>query len=166
MRRTAQYCRARVAKEWLLDDPRSEQLLSWAARLHEIGLAIAHSHYHKHGAYILENADLPGFSQQEQKQLALLVRAHRRKFPAQIFKELADSWGDHLARLAVLLRLAVVLHRSRASDPLPELCVSAASDALKLRFPDGWLGAHPLTETDLKQEARYLKGAGIQLDFG
>ena len=65
--------------EWQLDDPFAELVLSWAARLHEIGLDVSHSHYHKHGAYLLEHADMPGFPQEEQRILAAVVGAHRRK---------------------------------------------------------------------------------------
>ena len=66
--------------EWQLDEPFAEMVLSWAARLHEIGLDVSHSHYHKHGAYLLEHADMPGFPQEEQRILAAVVGAHRRKF--------------------------------------------------------------------------------------
>ena len=69
-----------VARDWKLDAD-DRQMLSRAARLHEIGLAIAHSGYHVHGAYILENSDIAGFSQQEQRFLAALVRTHRRGIP-------------------------------------------------------------------------------------
>ncbi|NTV97242.1 MAG: exopolyphosphatase, partial [Thiobacillus sp.] len=53
--------------------------LNWAARLHEIGINIAHSGFHKHGAYILENADMPGFSRRYQTRVAALVRASRAR---------------------------------------------------------------------------------------
>src|SRR5690606_35686194 len=73
-----------VAADWELgaDD---RLMLGWAARLHEIGLTIAHSQHHVHGAYILANSDIPGFSQQEQRFLAALVRTHRRKVPGSAF---------------------------------------------------------------------------------
>ena len=53
-------------------------ILGWAARLHEIGLAINYSGIHKHSAYILQNTDLPGFNQDDQALLAALVRFHRK----------------------------------------------------------------------------------------
>ena len=67
---------------WQLDDPLAEQALAWASRLHEIGLDVAHSGYHRHGAYLLENADMPGFAREEQLLLARLVGGHRRKLRA------------------------------------------------------------------------------------
>ena len=69
-----------VALEWQLQQPILRQMLSWAARLHEIGLDIAHAHYHRHGAYLIEHSDMPGFTRNEQKLLACLVAGHRRKF--------------------------------------------------------------------------------------
>jgi len=68
------------------------QWLDWASILHDIGRDIAHSGYHKHGAYILDNADLPGFSRPDQQILALLVRSHRRKFHVRLFKDLPPVW--------------------------------------------------------------------------
>ena len=139
------------------------QWLEWAAALHEIGLDIAHSQYHKHGAYILENADMPGFSRQDQKLLATLVRAHRRKFPVKLFKELAAPWNTAAPPLALMLRLSVLLNRSRQSDPIPEISLALTETGIQVRFPNDWLNDHPLTLADLELEASYLGDAGLQL---
>ncbi len=141
------------------------QWLGWAADLHEIGRDIAHSGYHKHGAYILENADLPGFSRQDQCLLALLVRAHRRKFPSKLFKELAPPWNEQAKLLALLLRIAILLHRSRQASTLPDIRLTLGDSRIDLRFPPRWLDEHPLTLADLEQEAGYLGPAGIELTF-
>jgi exopolyphosphatase/guanosine-5'-triphosphate,3'-diphosphate pyrophosphatase len=161
VRDTALALKEQAESSWGLERGRDTELLSWGAQLHEIGLAIAHDQYHKHGAYLLEHADMAGFSRQEQKLLAALVRAHRRKFPAGIFAGLPDPQGKRALRLAVLLRLAVVLHRSRTSTRVP--AVTAQGQTLLLRFPAGWLEEHPLTEADLEQEAQYLKASGVAL---
>jgi len=150
---------------WRLDDDNLALLLSWAARLHEIGMDIAHHSYHKHGAYILRHADMPGFSRSEQEVLATLVRAHRRKFPAADFDALPETWRKPLTRLAILLRLAVVLHRARSDTPLPDLQLTVKKKTLHLRFPAGWLAEHPLTAADLEQEAGYLEKMGYGLEF-
>ena len=135
------------------------QLLRWGALLHEIGMDIAHSQYHKHGGYLLENMDLPGFSRSEQHDLATLVRVHRRKFPV---TPIGASPG--LAALCVLLRLAVVLHRGRSTLPLPGISVRGGDTGeLALACPAKWLAANPLTKLDLRQEAGYLAAAGITL---
>ncbi|WP_348757953.1 Ppx/GppA phosphatase family protein [Candidatus Methylocalor cossyra] len=144
---------------------RAGQWLDWAATLHEIGLDIAHSGYHKHGAYIVENADLPGFSCQDQRLLAMLVRAQRRKFPHKLFKELPPPWDRAAPYLALLLRLAILLHRSRQDCALPEIRIALGEARVELRFPDRWLEEHPLTAADLEQEAAYLGSAGFELTF-
>ena len=149
-----------VVDAWSLPRRRSEELCSWAARLHEIGLDIAHSHYHKHGAYVLENADMPGFSRQEQWLLATLVRAHRRKFPSTLFRNLPTK-GRMVEHLAVVVRLAVLLHRSRTD--VPEITVFPARRSLSVKFPAGWLDVHPLTQADLLEEADLLKTADFEL---
>lgn len=154
-----------VAAEWELEGEETEHLLLWAARLHEIGLAIAHSGYHKHGAYLLANSDMPGFSSSEQKLLALLVRAHRRKFPLSLFKELEAAQKLRLQRLCVLLRMAVLLHRSRTDNDIPQIRYQAQGKSLMLHFPEGWLAEHPLTEADLEGEAAYLESAKFGLRF-
>jgi exopolyphosphatase/guanosine-5'-triphosphate,3'-diphosphate pyrophosphatase len=141
------------------------QWLEWGATLHEIGLDIAHSGYHKHGAYILENADLPGFSRQDQLLLATLVRAHRRKFPQKLFRELAPPWNEAAKSLALLLRIAILLHRSRQTGPRPDIRISLGDSRIDLRFPARWLDEHPLTLADLEQEAGYLGTAGVELTF-
>ena len=68
--------------------------LQWAARLHEIGLDVSHSGYHRHGAYLLENADMPGFPREEQRLLARLVGAHRRKLDLEGVEELRSAVGQ------------------------------------------------------------------------
>ena len=138
-------------------------LLGWAARLHEIGLDIAHAQYHKHGAYVLAHADLPGFSRQEQELLGVLVRSHRRKFPQEVFATLSGKHRGRARNLSILLRLAVLLHRSRTRRGLPGFVISADDNGLKLAFPPGWLADHPLTSSELEEEAGYLKGAGVRL---
>lgn len=140
-----------------------EQWLNWAAELHEIGLDIAHSQHHKHGAYIIENADLPGFSRQDQKLLAAIVRAHRRKFPNKMLKELVAPWNVAARPLALILRLSVLLHRSRHAEELPPVGIALTENRLDLRFPKGWLEDHPLTAADLEQEAEYLRAVDIVL---
>lgn len=150
-----------VSSAWTLPK-RSVELCSWAARLHEIGLDIAHSHYHKHGAYVLENADMPGFTQQEQRLLAGLVRAHRRKFPGPLFRSLPTK-ARLVEHLSVLLRLSVLLHRSRT--PIDRVTVTAGKRSLDVAFGEGFLEAHPLTQADLQEEADFLKEAGFDLRF-
>ncbi len=163
---TARHLYRQVGAGWGLGDARFLGDLTWAARLHEIGLAIAHSQYHKHGGYILQHADLPGFSRSEQQLIAALVRGHRRKFPLDdVFSALPRSLIEPGQRLCVLLRLAVLLHRAHRRQALPEFSLKARKQSLRLRFPEGWLAAHPLTRADLETEVQYLKKTGFKLSF-
>ncbi len=149
---------------WALDDE-AGWLLRWAACLHEIGLDIAHSSCHKHAAYITANTDLSGFAHAEQLQLATLVRAWRRKFPVGQFEAFGEGDGRRLKRLAVLLRIAAVLHRGRRATPLPPIGIEVAGTEVHLRFPPGWLDEHPLTRADLGEEAGLLEAGGFTLDW-
>jgi exopolyphosphatase/guanosine-5'-triphosphate,3'-diphosphate pyrophosphatase len=163
IRNTAANLLVQVASSWQLREAEVGQLLGWAAELVEIGLIVAHTQYHKHGAYIVERADLAGFSREEQRLLAALVRAHRRKFPVEAFDGLRPPWDRRALRAAVLLRLAVLLHRGRDANPLPELRCMAHAKRVELAFPAGWLDAHPLTVADLEEEAAFLRAADVDL---
>lgn len=152
-----------VAASWDLAHPEQAHALSWAARLHELGLVVAWSGHHKHGAYITANADMPGFSRQDQELLAALIGAHRRRFAREPFDALGEELGPRARRLAVLLRLAVLFNRGRETT-LPDLPhVEAKGERLTLRFPHGWLNRHPLTRADLEAEAVATAAAGVEL---
>lgn len=165
IRDTALVLFGQVVRDWGLTDPLMPNFLTWAARLHEIGLAVAHSQYQKHGAYLVSNADLSGFSRPEQCLLASLVLGHRRKFQAQDFVGLTTPWRRAAPRLCVLLRLAVLLHRSRSPTAKPYPMLKAEDNRLVLRFPTHWLDDHPLTRFELEEEAQRLAAADFQLDF-
>jgi exopolyphosphatase/guanosine-5'-triphosphate,3'-diphosphate pyrophosphatase len=165
VRATAVSLFRQVQEDWDLDARTDLRLLEWGAQLHEIGLSIAHTQYHRHGAYLLSNADLAGFSRPEQYNLAMLVRAHRRKFPLQELESLAQEDRVRITHLCVLLRLAVVLNRSRAYTPPARLELEVKDAILCLRLPQDWQADHPLTVADLETERDYLKVAGIDLQI-
>ncbi|MEM1349314.1 MAG: Ppx/GppA phosphatase family protein [Myxococcota bacterium] len=153
-----------VARDWGLGATALERQLRWACRIHEIGLAIAHGRYHKHGSYIVENADLPGFSRQDQNMLWALVRTHRRRFKPHRFDGLPEDLPTAGRRLCVLMRLAVVLERARIDHAIPkELEVFVDGKRITLVFPPGWLDASPLTRADLESEKVYLHQGGFIL---
>ena len=147
------------------DDENSLQFLNWAADLHETGIDIAHSQYHKHSAYIIEHSDLAGFSTQDQILLAAIVRSHRRKFSLAHFNELPSPWNIRTPYLTLILRLSVLLHRNRHNIELPDFKIMIIKSKIQLLFPNNWLTHSPLTHADLKQEADYLKSAGFRLEF-
>ncbi|MEW6354641.1 MAG: exopolyphosphatase [Pseudomonadota bacterium] len=142
---------------------RHADALRWAARLHEIGLAVSHSQYRKHSAYLVENSDMPGFSRPEQQLLTVLILGQRGKFPLINFQTLPDDLGKTAQRLCLLLRFAVLLNRSRSAQPPPKFTVQLTAKTLRIKFPRGWLAKHPLTKADLEQEKLYLKPAKINL---
>ena len=155
-----------VKGSWELPPGDAARLARWAAQLHEIGSSISHSQYHKHGAYMVKNLDMPGFSRREQQKLAVLVRSHRRKIPRGEFEALPEEESEPVMRLALIMRLATLLHRRRSTEHLPErLDVKVDGRTIKLRFPGGWLDEHPLTSADLETEAQYEKAAGYKLKF-
>lgn len=152
-----------VARSWQLSGTLFRQLLVWAACLHEVGLDIAHARYHHHGGYLVANSDLPGFSQLEQKLLASLVTLHRRKLDDPFLDELPGTWRAPAFKLIVLLRLAVLLNRSRSPSDLPTIGLAPGKDSLELRFPVRWLDDNPLTAADLAQETEWLASRGFEL---
>ncbi len=154
-----------VAPDWDLGEEWHGELLSWAARVHEVGLDIAHYHFHKHGAYLVEHSDLAGFSRQEQQMIALLVRGHRRNIPAGLFQEFGQD-ATPLLRLCLVLRLAILLHRVRSTEHcMPDLQLRASGTRLGVRFPDQWLENNPLAAADLAKEAQWLERVNHQLEF-
>jgi exopolyphosphatase/guanosine-5'-triphosphate,3'-diphosphate pyrophosphatase len=134
--------------------------LGWTAQLHEIGLVIARNDYHKHGAYILEHADMPGFSHDDQELLAFLALGHQGKLAK--VRPYAPSREQWLALCC--LRLAVLLLRRReARDTLP-IRLTAQAQHITLSAPAGWLIAHPLSGFLLKGETEVWRKAGFVLD--
>ena len=152
-----------VARSWQLADPRYRQLLVWAARLHEVGLDIAHARYHHHGGYLIANSDLPGFVRLEQQLVACLVTLHRRKLDDPFLDDLPSVWRAPMFKLVVLLRLATLLNRSRSPSDLPTIALAPGKESLELKFPEGWLDDNPLTAADLEQEEGWLNARGFSL---
>jgi exopolyphosphatase/guanosine-5'-triphosphate,3'-diphosphate pyrophosphatase len=140
-------------------------LLSWAAWLHAVGLSVSYSGYHHHGAYLVENADLTGFSREDQRRVATLVHLHRKRFRTSYIERESEPWQLILKRLAILLRLGVALHRGRGAGDIERPGVNLGEDAdhLQLKFPEGWLEAHPLTHVDLELESDLAREAGFVL---
>ena len=147
-----------VVDEWDLRSDDAAHALSWASQLHEIGLAVNYTGHHKHGAYLVASSDLAGFSRDEQALVAALVRGHRRKLDDSYFELLPPELRTTAKRLCALLRLAILLNRSRNPDIVPLPLLTASGDELALTFDDEWLAAHPLVQADLDREQRLTKG--------
>ena len=162
---TARQLLGQVAIGWQLKSALSDNIVDWSARLHEIGLDISHNGFQRHGAYIAENADLPGFPYSEQKLLAWLIATQRSAFDKSRLRLLPNSWQDHALKLSVLLRLAVLLNRSRGPLDLSGINASADDKVLRLTFPNGWLNDNPLTIADLNREQEFLEAIGYRLEY-
>ncbi len=136
--------------------------LDWCARVHEIGLGIAHSQHHLHAAYILENSDLAGFTRQEQIALSFIVRNQRRKPNLEQLKHMPHDAKPALL-LTLILRLAVLFHRARDAKALPTLKLLSNQQKIVLSLPKDWLSSRPLTRADLFQEVEALEEMGFEL---
>ena len=148
---------------WQLDS-NDWELLHWAARTHEIGMAISHKHFNRHSAYVLRNADLPGFSQEEQEQLAVLALGQRGKPGANLFEDIADSDRARMQCLLVIMRLAARFKYVEL-EQLPDFSLLASEQRLTLEFPQDWLQDHPLTAQELDEERDLLGKIGVELSF-
>ncbi|MBU3667263.1 MAG: exopolyphosphatase [Rhodocyclaceae bacterium] len=139
---------------------RDSQFIDWAASLHEVGLSIAHTGYHKHGAYILSYADMPGFSKMDQARLALLVLCHRGK----LNKVEGLNREDNAWRQILSLRLASILHRSRLDGAeTPALQARETVNGFTLQLPAEWLAENPMTAAALHDESAIWDEAGFRL---
>jgi exopolyphosphatase/guanosine-5'-triphosphate,3'-diphosphate pyrophosphatase len=142
------------------EDDADRQVLEWAARLAEIGLSIAHAAYHKHSAYVLSNADMPGFSRMEQARLARLVLAHRGKL-----RKVQDAGFESADwKLVFALRIASLILRSRSDARLPFLRVAADPGGFEIDLPQSWLEENPLSADALDEEAKHWKSVDMKLE--
>ena len=163
--RTAKMLLEQCAEKWQLEMPMSGNILDWSARLHEIGLDISHDGFQRHGAYIAEHADLPGFPRAEQRVLAFLIGSQRHQINIGFQQILPRIWRVMALRLAMLLRLAVLLNRSRSAIDFPTVSMRVDAKDINLVFSPTWLAANPLTVADLEREIGFLRNVGYELGF-
>ena len=140
-------------------------LLDRVARTHEIGMSISHKHFHRHGAYLLRNSDMAGFSQGEQENMALLVAGHRGKVRRELFDDVGTADRRRLQRMLAIIRLAALFKYVEQLEQLPDFSVEARDSALRLGFPDGWLIQHPQTMQELNQEQRMFRRLDLTLEI-
>lgn len=162
---TARMLLDQCAANWELDTPLFRNMLEWSAKLHEIGLDISHDGFQRHGAYIAENADMPGFPRAEQRFLAFLIGSQRHQIGTRFQRRLPRAWRKSALRVAMVLRLAVLLHRNRSQVDLPPITLAVNKRTMRLKFDADWLAANPLTVADLEREIGYLDKVGYRLSF-
>jgi exopolyphosphatase/guanosine-5'-triphosphate,3'-diphosphate pyrophosphatase len=136
--------------------------LEWACRVHEVGISIAQGAYHKHSAYILANADMPGFSRQEQARLSMLVLAQRGGLAKMRGEFEADP---HMAQLALCLRLAVIFYRARRTLRLPAVRASRRGRIFRLEIDAAWLAERSLIALALDAERAQWSSVGLALEL-
>ena len=133
-------------------------LLDWAARLAEIGLSVAHAQYHKHSAYILSNADMPGFSRMEQQRLARIVLAHRGNLGK--MQDAGLEGGDWT--LVFALRIAALVLRNRTDSRFPMLRVEGDKSGYSIDLPQAWLEENPLAAGALETEGKHWEAVDLR----
>jgi len=163
--RLAQSLLNQVQQSWGLDEDIHHKLILWAAQLHEIGIGISYAHHHLHGAYIIENSDMDGFSRQAQRMLALIVGNSRQKLRFDDIDWLPLQSAEKIKRLTVILRLAITFFRGRSDVTLDETILQARDNSLTVIMNAQWSQSRPLTVYDLQTEKDYLAQAGFNLEF-
>lgn len=155
---------SQVKTDWKLSK-NYQTLLQWAAQLHEIGIDINPSGFHKHGRYIIENTDLPGFNQEQTNAVAWLVGCHRKKI--QLLEE--QQWylfkEKKLYKLLIILRVACLLTKQRQLSDLPDAKLSIKDKTLTLSLQEEWLVNNPLMLMDLEKEQALLNVLDIELEL-
>ena len=154
-----------VAKDWEIEEEENESMLRWASGLYELGNTISHTQHHKHGAYLIQHSDLPGFTDLTQKRLAVLVRLHRRRIAKDVMNELEPEDARTILRLVILLRLAVILTANRIAKETRFTLTVISDDHIVLNMGDEWVSKHPLTIANLKAERLYLLSYDLVLEI-
>ncbi len=143
-------------------DEKALQVLIWAAHLHEVGISVAHSGYHKHSAYILENADMPGFSKKEQQRLGLLALSQRGSL-----ERLRNFLQDQQITSQVMaLRLSILFYRNRSDVSLPRMQGHFTGSKFHIFLEQGWLAQNPLSETAIIEEIKRWHDLGVSVQLG
>jgi exopolyphosphatase/guanosine-5'-triphosphate,3'-diphosphate pyrophosphatase len=149
---------------WKLGDE-DRHHLAWAAALHQIGLFVRHQGYHRHGAWLVATADLPGFGTGEAARLGFMIRHQRNRFPGRGLEDFALVDRSGLERSTLILRLAVLLHRSRAMETPPLRFSAPDRHSLTITAPTGWWEERPLTRLGLESERETWAEHGFALDL-
>ena len=147
---------------WRLE-PSDIALLEWSGALHEIGVAVSQKNYSQHSAYLVLNTDLPGFAEQDQAIMAALIAGLKGKVRSEVLDPISKRKQQTVARMMVLLRLAVILKHVEALEALPDLSVSASEETLTLTFPEQWGADHPLTTWEIEQSTPAMERLGVSV---
>ncbi|GLR71087.1 exopolyphosphatase [Agaribacter marinus] len=152
---TSMHLYAQVKADWHLDSPQFRFILGWASLLHEVGLQINSKGIQKHSAYILQQSEMPGFHQEQQMLISVLVRFHRKRIRLAELPEFVNYDKQQVIHLLLILRLSILLNLTRAGAVVPDSISATTTEQLQLSFDHTTLAEHPLLATDLHAEASY-----------
>ena len=137
-------------------NPQLAALLKWASMLHEVGLSINHSGLQRHSSYILQNTNMPGFNQDQQSLLAMLVRYHRKAVKVDEMPRFTLFKKKQFLPLVFLLRLGALLNNQRQATTKPDTLLLETDDGhWTLTFPAGYFAQNNLVQLDLEREQAY-----------
>ena len=145
-----------------------QSILLAASLLHEAGMVVNHSAAHKHAAYILQNSELPGFDPMQKNLLVTLVRFQMKSLKQLDLLKGSRYHSQDVLALIMMLRLAVIVNRSRQSTEITEkfaLHVNSDGNKWALEFEPGYLERNPLTQSDLLQEQNNLQIIKVNLSI-
>jgi exopolyphosphatase/guanosine-5'-triphosphate,3'-diphosphate pyrophosphatase len=137
-----------------------DKLLPWSALLHEVGMAVSQTGYHKHAAYMIENADLPGFTAREQKTMARLILAQKGNL-----RKVADVLPDpDFAKAVLALRVALMLMHAR-TGAAPEGLKLRMKNRIELEIRRDWLSEHPTLSYWIEKEQECWDEVGVDFSL-
>jgi exopolyphosphatase/guanosine-5'-triphosphate,3'-diphosphate pyrophosphatase len=132
--------------------------LAWAAQLHESGMAVSQTGYHKHGAYLVENADLPGFTTREQKLMGRLILAQKGNL-----RKVAEALAEpDFAKAVLALRMAILLMHARMEAGPSDLRLRM-KHRIELEIRKDWLAGHPTLAVWIEKEQEWWDEVGMDL---
>ncbi len=132
------------------------KLLRWSALLHETGMVVSQTGYHKHAAYMIENADLPGFTTREQKIMSKLILAQKGNL-----RKVAEGLTDaDFAKAVLALRMAILLMHARI-DAAPGELKLRMKNRIELDIRRDWVGSHPTVSYWIEKEQEWWDEAGV-----
>jgi exopolyphosphatase/guanosine-5'-triphosphate,3'-diphosphate pyrophosphatase len=132
------------------------KLLCWSAQLHEMGMVVSQTGYHKHAAYMIENADLPGFTAREQKAMARLIVAQKGNL-----RKIGDVLAEpDFAKAVLALRLAILLMHARIEADFNELKLRMKSK-IELDIKRDWVAHHPTVSYWIEKEQEWWDEVGV-----
>ncbi len=141
-------------------DDKYVKLLNWAGLLHEIGLAVSHSGYHKHAAYMIEHADMSGFTTREQRLVSYLVLAQKGNL-----RKVGDSLADaNFVKAILALRLAVMFMHAHIAVDIAEVRLKI-KNRIELELPKVWVNDHPTVAYLLDKEKESWSEVGIDFSI-